>query len=233
MKETTPQEDSKRDSKEEQKRSAAVPIFVAITAVIVILMLVSVSMFRAGTSKDQVGQLLGVKSGIDGLLADATSTSVDPLKSEMTLRLALTPEGVLDDGSGLLAYPVTLYYDTLNGTKQVDFKTKMPLGSVDLSIPLLGDSISSYPCDVYNADVDLPFVTSGKALEGTAGSPRSATTTTSGPAAAPPATISTGSGSATEVQTSPTTSEAPAPGTFVPPVGDDSGAGSGVPRPGC
>lgn len=221
---------SKEKPTEKRKGAAAVPIFLAITAVVMIAMLTSVSMFRSGTSKDQVGQVLGVKTGVDGLLADATITSVDPLKNEMTLRLALNPEGVFDDGSGLLAHPVTLYYDTLNGTKQVDFKTKKPLGSVDLSIPLVGDSISSYPWDVYTADVDLLFVTSSKALEGTA-SPTSSPTSTP---ASPPTSggVPTGGAPAggpdTEGSTSPPPSEVPAPGTTAPLVDNDPGAVPGV-----
>jgi hypothetical protein len=108
-----------------------------------------------GEEKDAFGDA----SMTNGIHAQATINNVDPTKAEVTVRLAMTPVGSLVDSSGLLTKPVTLYYDSIDGTKQIDFKAGKPLGSTDLTVPLLDGTISSYPWDKYTGDISLTFVT--------------------------------------------------------------------------
>lgn len=180
--------------------------------IIVLCVVVSVVVFRSGLQKAQAGKPLGQDNVSDGLHAEATVTSVDPIKGEMNIRLALVPVGSFDD-SGLLARPVTLYFSSPDGTKQIDMKTGKPLAPVDLTLPLLGDTVSSYPWDSYNADMDLLFLTTDGSKVATSTS--SSGSTSGGGGGTPTTTAGGGAGSSTTsapgLPATPSTPVAPAP----------------------
>lgn len=187
--------------------------------VILVLTLVSVSIFRSTLERGQEGAAISTLKGdvVDGIRAEGTISNVDPAKAEMSIRIAMDPVGNLDD-SGLLARPVTLYYVSVEGTKQIDFKAGKPLGATDLTVPLLGDTVSSYPWDSYEGDIELLFVTASASSGG------SGNGDTAQPAPQKPPTT-------TEPSTAPSTAPA-SPGTPEPGPGDpappDPGAGDGA-----
>jgi hypothetical protein len=147
--------------------------------------------FANGLDPSSASAVIGPDHLTDGIATKATVTNIDPAKAEMTIRLAMDPVGVLDDGGGLLARPVTLYYESVDGTKQIDFKAGKPLGTTDLAVPLVDGTISSYPWDQYRGDIALSFYTVGDLdPKSTSGDPAGTTPSTT-PSATTPTTEGT------------------------------------------
>lgn len=184
----------------EGKRSGGRFALIAGVLLVVIALAVgaTTSLFAATLDRSSASAVIGQQElQTDGILAQATVTNVDPLKSEMQIRLAMDHVGSLDN-EGLLARPVTLYYSSVDGTKQIDFKKDKPLGATDLMVPLLGDSVASYPWDRYQGDIELTFVTTSDAP-------------------APPAatTAAAGEGTGNPPEAKPADAPAPLPDTVV------------------
>jgi hypothetical protein len=133
-----------------------------IVALVLAGMVSSVRLFGTTVATAQDGTASEGPPVTDGLDADLTVTSVDPVKSEMSIRLTLRPLGAFADNDGTLAKAVTLYFDSVDGTKQIDYKPGKPVGASDLSVPLLGDSVSRYPLDQTAGDVQFKFTTVGE-----------------------------------------------------------------------
>lgn len=154
---------------------------IAMMLVIVVVVAVSASVFGASLEKAQEGTDVGAQNITDGIKATATVSNVDPVAGQMTVRIAMDPVGNLDqDNTGLLDRPVTLYYDSVDGTKQIDFKAGKPLGSTDLTVPLLGGTVSAYPWDKYNADIQLQFLTTSESASASSSTGSGGTSGSSG-----------------------------------------------------
>lgn len=126
-------------------------------ALILVVVIAAVEIFSSHLENAKSGTEIGTANITDGIEAVGTVNKVDPVTSQMTFSLVLTPTGTLDASGGLLAAPISLYYDGASGTKVVNFAADEPLGSLDLTLPLEGSNVGSYPWDNYTADVQLSF----------------------------------------------------------------------------
>ena len=178
-----------------------------IVIVILVVMALVTTSFNSGLAPGEEKNSFGAANMTNGIETQATINNVDPTKAEMTVRLTMKPIGSLADSSELLAKPVTLYYDSADGTKQIDFKAGKPLGSTDLTVPLLDGTISSYPWDKYKGGMQIEFVTVG-GLE-------ASSSNREGGGSTPKAPPTTDTHPTTEVPTSTSP-----PGTTTPPSAD-------------
>jgi len=194
-------------------------IGLGIVIVVAIIVGVMTATFASSLTASQAGKPIG-NEVTDGITANATVINVDPLKTEMTIRLAMQPEGSYND-NGVLSRPVTLYYDSVDGTKQIDFKAGKPLGATDLSVPLLGDTVSAYPWDKYDSEIGLEFTTvsdeAAAAAKAKAAQEKAAGSTTTTTTAPPTTSTSEGEPSSTTSAPSSTTTTAPGTQPSTPP----------------
>ncbi len=104
-------------------------------------MIVSGLKFREGRERAATSATAG--AGVsDGVLIGADVDSVNPTKSEMTIRVTPVPFGSY--GNTSFAKPVTIQVASSHGLT-TDIKDGSPISSFDLTIPLEESEVTDYP----------------------------------------------------------------------------------------
>lgn len=100
--------------------------------------------------------------GPDHVNIRAKVTTVDPIKSEMKVRLEFIPEGSLKAADGYtLTQDLEVHVLSAVGKKEFQFKKGKPLDPFEVTIDLYGSEATDYPYDKYAADLNV-FITTPK-----------------------------------------------------------------------
>lgn len=89
----------------------------------------------------------------DGVVLHAVVISLDPSRSEMTIRIL--PEPVGSYGGLAFAKPVIIVTGTSNRLTQEEIKVDSPVSSYDVTTGLFDSQVSDYPFDNYKARLEL------------------------------------------------------------------------------
>jgi hypothetical protein len=93
-------------------------------------------------------------AGDDILEVFPTIVNVDPLKSEMAVRLEFTAEGGLTKEDGTLKAPVIINVNAYAGKSEFQFKAGETIGPVDFVAKLEGSAFN-YPNDQYTSGIEI------------------------------------------------------------------------------
>ncbi|MFF6806172.1 DUF4436 family protein [Streptomyces sp. NPDC012616] len=123
---------------------------------VLILVAVSVGSWLQFTERQANDTVHAVGSGAaDRVDVEATVQSVDAAARELVLRIRATPRGALGEEAGT-APVADLSLQTSEATlSDLTFRAHQRLAPKDVQVALTGGSISDYPFDAYEADIEF------------------------------------------------------------------------------
>ncbi len=94
----------------------------------------------------------------DYIKVDIKVIAVDPIKGDMTVRMAFDPEGEMAKDELSPAHDLTLYLNSATGKQEHKFEKGKRMNPMDVTISLDGQS-SDYPFDVHEAELTMIMTT--------------------------------------------------------------------------
>jgi flagellar basal body-associated protein FliL len=101
-------------------------------------------------------------TGDDYIKVDLKVIGVDPIKGDMTVRIAFNPEGDLQKDEFSPAQDMTLYINSATGKQEHKFEKGKRMNPMDVTISLDGQA-SDYPFDSHEAELTMFMTTPAQA----------------------------------------------------------------------
>lgn len=101
-------------------------------------------------------------AGNDYVKVDLKVIGVDPIKGDMTVRMAFNPEGAMQKDEFSPANDITLFINSATGKQEHKFEKGKRMNPMDVTIPLDGQA-SDYPFDSHEAVLEMIMTTPVKA----------------------------------------------------------------------
>ncbi|MFL6276396.1 MAG: DUF4436 family protein [Blastocatellia bacterium] len=98
----------------------------------------------------------------DYIKVDIKVIAVDPIKGDMTVRMAFDPEGAMAKDELSPAHDLTLYLNSATGKQEHKFEKGKRMNPMDVTISLDGQA-SDYPYDAHEAELTMIMTTPAEA----------------------------------------------------------------------
>jgi hypothetical protein len=143
---------AEREPAKTPARGRGLIIAAGIIVAVVVLYVAGVILYNNSQNATAVSVATSVDTP-DRIDAAISTSTVDPIKGDLGLRVVLVPAGAFAAGDGLsLASPVNLQVNSSTGKSAYSFKAGERFNPVDVVVSLDDAGASTYPFDKYNGE---------------------------------------------------------------------------------
>ncbi|HJQ23401.1 MAG TPA: DUF4436 family protein [Blastocatellia bacterium] len=144
------------------KRNLVGPIIVALAACVLAFVYVTVLRGYKSEGDNRSFHISDKPADNDYIKVDLKVIGVDPIKGDMTVRMAFNPEGDMQKDEFSPAHDITLFINSATGKQEHKFEKGKRMNPMDVTIPLEGQA-SDYPFDSHEAVLEMIMTTPVKA----------------------------------------------------------------------
>jgi len=139
-------------------------IFITISGIIlfVILFILVLQLFQSEIEKTPVVNLDQDEKSKDHILIKLQISNIDPVKSDVQIRVIPIPVGIYSNDSMTLSRDVKFYTNSISGNTEYSFSKGSMINPFEVTVDMFDGYLMKYPYDKHSAYFNLYVATPGK-----------------------------------------------------------------------